>query len=71
MSSKAIYEGDGKRLLKLHLKDDSFKSPSFINISEHDNLDEISVDWPKEEVRSCIVVNILHSSRLMLLVFLL
>ncbi|XP_057293409.1 ATP-citrate synthase-like [Hydractinia symbiolongicarpus] len=49
MSSKAIFEGDGKRLLKLHLKDDSFKSPSFINISEHDNLDEISVDWPKEE----------------------
>ena len=52
MSSKAIYEGDGKRLLGQNLKNDRFAPPLYVNIDEESDLDEIynASKWLGEKV---------------------
>ena len=41
MSSKAILEADGKRLLLNNLKDDSFVLPMFASVEESSEFDEV------------------------------
>ena len=58
MSSKAIYEGDGKRLLGQNLKNDRFAPPLYVNIDEESNLDEIynANKWLGEKVLCEILI---------------
>ena len=46
MSSKGIYEADGKNFLSKHLKADSFVSPLFIHVAEETDLDELPQTHP-------------------------
>ena len=54
MSSKAIYEGDGKHLLAVNLKDDNFVVPVFVNVGVDADLDGLVNGnvWLSEKVRS-------------------
>ena len=52
MSSKGIYEADGKKFLSKHLKDDSFVVPLFVHVAEDTDLETLpqSNPWLLEKV---------------------
>jgi len=52
MSSKGIYEADGKKFLATHLKAESFVAPVLAHVAEDTNLDLLpdSHPWLLEKV---------------------
>ena len=46
MSSKGIYEADGKKFLTKHLKVDSFISPLLVHVAEDTDLEELPQAYP-------------------------
>ena len=46
MSSKGIYEADGKSFLSKNLKADGFVSPLFVHVAEETDLDELPKTHP-------------------------
>ena len=56
MSSKAVFEADGKRLLEKHLEGTCYVSSKVVRISEKDNLDDVekSHSWLLESVSTFI-----------------
>lgn len=59
MSSKAIYEGDGKRLLSKNLKNEHLVHSQFVHIDEDTDLDGLVSEnpWLNEKVCSfCLLV---------------
>lgn len=46
MSSKGIYEADGKNFLSKHLKSDCFVPPQFVHVAEETDLDQLPKTHP-------------------------
>ena len=46
MSSKGIFEADGKKFLGKHLKSESFIPPSFAHVDEDTDLDDLPTTHP-------------------------
>ena len=58
MSSKGIYEADGKKFLATHLKAESFVAPVLAHVAEDTDLEELpkAHPWLLEKVSVCYVL---------------